>query len=433
MGGWGRSVIAVAMLFSAVTGVARAETIEAQSGIEIVSERAINEFPRGVTFSIELRADAPPDEVRLRYELAPDGTGASAVADCSGTTTITCSHTLISGNGIFVIPGAEITYYWEIRPTEGESTETVEQLYVHEDTRFTFETVTSGNVTVYYHSGLVSQADAVLQASVGSIASTGELLQTEVGFPVKVFLYTTAEEMQPAIVPGGGRGVAILGEVVYSDTAMVSADVATLDIARHELAHIVTREASKGPFGLPDWLNEGISVFQQSQPLSGHGAALESAIARDRVLTMVQLNSSAAGDTADTVGLYYGQAGSIVRYVVETYGAEEFAELVATFKEGSRPDAAFEAVYGFDQLGLENEWRASVGLSPRAASATSTPRAADDDATATPRTGSVGQDNGNADGAGMSVVTVAIIVALTALALAALGGLGLAVARRTGG
>lgn len=430
---WSTPAIVAAALIAAAVGVVRTDTVSAQSGVEVVSVQAINEFPRGVTFAIELRADEAPREVRLRYELAPDGTGATAVADCSGTATITCSHTLISGNGIFVIPGAEITYHWEIRPNEGEPTETAEQLYVHEDTRFTFETVTSGNVTVHYHSGLVSQAEAVLQASVESIASTGELLQTEVGFPVKVFLYTTAEEMQPAIAPGGGRGVAILGEVVYSDTAMVSADVATLDIARHELAHIVTREASKGPFGVPDWLNEGISVFQQSQPLSGHDSALESAIARDRVLTMAQLNSSAAGDTADTVGLYYGQAGSIVRYLVGTYGAEAFAQLVATFRDGSRTDAAFEAVYGFDQLGLENEWRASVGLGPRAASATSTPRPAEDPATATPRTGSVGDDGGGADGDGTSVVTVAIIVALTALALAALGGLALAVMRRTRG
>jgi len=44
-----------------------------------------------------------------------------------------------------------------------------------------------------------------------------------------------------------GRGVTVLGEVVYSDTAMVSADVATLDIVRTRLRTSVTREATKGP------------------------------------------------------------------------------------------------------------------------------------------------------------------------------------------
>jgi hypothetical protein len=47
--------------------------------------------------------------------------------------------------------------------------------------------------------------------------------------------------------------------------------------------------------------------------------------------------------------------------------------LLRTFKGGSRIDDAFETVYGFDQLGLENEWRASVGLPARVASPTATP------------------------------------------------------------
>src|SRR5206468_12560353 len=124
-----------------------------------------------------------------------------------------------------------------------------------------------------------TQAQAVLDATAETIEKVGALEKTQVTFPVKVFLYTTADEMQPAIAPGGqGRGVQVLGEVVYSDTAMVSADVATLDIVRHEVAHIVTREATRGPYDIPAWLNEGISVYSQSKPLSGHDAALQSAI-----------------------------------------------------------------------------------------------------------------------------------------------------------
>ena len=138
---------------------------------------------------------------------------------------------------------------------------------------------------------------------------------TSIDFPVKVFLYRTANEMQPAIVPGGGRGVQILGEVVYSDTAMVSADVDTLDITRHEIAHIVTRQATDGPFGVPGWLNEGISVYAQQDPLSGHQAALDAAIRNDRVLTMPELQSSATG----MAGLAQGQLNIIAGGVSAGY------------------------------------------------------------------------------------------------------------------
>ncbi len=420
---------ALIAVFAVVLG-AGPRISHAQEAITVSDDTPTNEFPRGVTFNLEFQAPAAVKEVRLRSELAPDGTEASAVAECTGTITITCSHTLISGAGIFVIPGANITYHWDIEDEDGNKLSTPEKLYVHEDTRFTFETVSEGNVTVYYHSGRLTQAQAVLGAAVETIERVGALEQTTIPFPVKVFLYQTAEEMGPAIASGGsGRGVSILGEVAYSDTAMVSADSATLDIARHEVAHIVTREATKGPFGIPDWMNEGISVFSQSEPLAGHDSALQSAINSDRVLSFKELNSSSAGDIASTVGLYYGQSGSIIGYLVNTYGEAKFAELLKTFKEGSTDDKAFESVYGFDQLGLENEWRASVGLDPRTASATATPRATEETRPIATAPASNGSTADGSDG-GAPVVMIAIIVAIAALALAALGGVAIMIMRK---
>jgi len=364
--------ITLALAIGASALLPLAPTSRAQQDINVLSDTTTNNFPAGVTFNITFTAPSAPGEVRLSYEVAPDGTGATAIATCTGASTISCAYTLTSGRGIFVIPGAEITYHWEIEDAAGDRTSTEDRLYVQEDPRFTFRQLAGSNVTVYYQDGLDDAAPGVLRAAVDTLARLGQLEQTTVDFPVKVFLYATAEDMSPAIVPSGGSGVIVLGEVVYSDTAMVSADASTLDIARHEVAHIVTREATDGPFGIPGWLNEGISVFAQNQPLPGHGAALQAAIRADSVLTMPELNSSSSGGSAGTVGIYYGQAGSIVKYLVDTYGEDKFAQLLRTFKEGSRVDAAFQSVYGFDQLGLDNEWRQSVGLAPRPAAPTPT-------------------------------------------------------------
>jgi hypothetical protein len=428
-------ILAAATIIAAIATLAfHHQPATAQGAITVVSEDAVNEFPTGVTFTVAFQSSTPVGEARLRYELAPDGTGASAVAECSGTTTLTCSHTLVSGAGIYVIPGASITWHWDIEDELGNSISTGDKLYVHEDTRFTFQSLSRDNVTVFFHDGTAAEAPSVLDAAAETISSLGALLQTDVPFPVKVYLYETAQEMQPAIATGGvGRGVTILGEVVYSDTAMVSADVNTLDITRHEIAHIVTREATKGPFGIPDWMNEGISVYSQRQGLAGHDAALNSAIDRDAVLTMPELNSSASGGTSGTVGLYYGQSGSIVRYLIVTYGEQQFADLVRTFREGSTINNAFESIYGFDQLGLENEWRASVGLPPRAASASPTPRATEEArAPVTPSTGGNQDSASTTEDNDTEVVTIAIVIALAALALAALIALGMVVVQRRG-
>jgi acyl-CoA-binding protein len=65
------------------------------------------------------------------------------------------------------------------------------------------------------------------------------------------------------------------------------------------------------------------------------------------------------------VALFYGQAWSLVNFLIETYGPAKLAELYATFKDGSTADKALLKVYGFDQGGLEDDWRASLGLPPR--------------------------------------------------------------------
>lgn len=422
------SLVALAAVFAVVAsprGAARA-----QQPISVVSDQTQNEFPRGVSFSITFSAPAAAKEVRLQYHLAPDGTGATAVANCTSAAAITCTYSLISGNGISIVPGAEITYHWEIEDGAGNKLSTDDTLYIHEDTRFTFQTLQQDNITLYYHSGTESQARAVLNAAADTLQKVGALERAQVTFPVKVFLYRTADEMQPAIAPGGpGRGVLIRGEVVYSDTAMVSADVAALDIVRHEVAHIVTGQATKGPFGIAGWLNEGISVFSQTKLLEQQADELQSAIDGDRVLSFKELNSSASGSVAGTVGLYYGQAGSIVKFLVDTYGADKFADLLKVFKDGTTPDKAFQSVYGFDQLGMENAWRASVGLPARSASASPTPQNTQQARAAATPAGTPASPSSSGDG-GTSVVTIAIIIALAALLLAAVLGAATVVLRR---
>lgn len=423
------SMLAAAVLIAVALGSQAAAPASAQQGVAVLSEQPQNEFPSGVSFDLTYSAPEPAKETRLVYHLAPDGTGASAVADCNGAGTISCDYKLTSGRGIFIIPGAEITYHWEITDDAGNTTSTPEKLYVHEDTRFDFSTLKQDNVTLYYHGGTQPQAQAVLDAVTDTLDKVGALEQTQVTFPVKVFLYTTAEEMQPAIAPGGpGRGVQVLGEVVYSDTAMVSADVATLDIARHEVAHIVTREATKGPYEIPGWLNEGTSVYSQSRPLEGHDAALQAAIRADRVLSSKELNSSASGSSGSTVGLYYGQAGSMVKWLVDTYGPEKFAQLLRTFKEGSTTDKAFQSVYGFDQLGFENGWRQSVGLAARAASATAT-AGPTEEARAAPTSSARSTSSASDSDGGSSTGTVLLIVAMAALVLI-VAGVAIVVVRR---
>ena len=401
-------------------------TANAQTNIELRESNARSDFPNGFVFNMTVEAAAGLDEVRLVYEIAPDGVRATAVPACTEGQIASCRFELGANARTLLIPGAEVTYFWRIT-SGGMTTDTDPQLIVYEDTRFDWQTVTEGNLTVWYYSGDEDEARAVLAAGRDTLDRIGALLRTTVDFPVKILYYDTARDMQAAIISNNAEGVITRGEVVYSDTAMVSADSAAGDITRHEVTHIVVRQAIDGPFGLPDWLNEGTAVYSQIQPLGGQQSALDLAIQNNQVLSVRSLSSASSGAIASRVSLFYGQSFALVDFLIETYGEQKFADLFAAFKEGDTTAGALEQVYGFDQDGLENEWRASVGLPPR--SVPTQPADAEDVAPTT----APGPDlDRNADGDGVSGILIAVIVALTALVAGGIVLAGLLVVRRAG-
>ena len=342
----------------------------AQQGVDVRSQEARNDFPNGIIFKLDFESEEPIKEVRFRYAIAPDGSQAYAVPECTGVTSVQCTFDLKSTVSNFLIPGVEITYFWQIKDQAGRTVETDPGRCMYEDDRFQWKSLSEGGLTVWFYAGSEGDVRNLLSVGGETLERMGSLLGTEVDFPVKVFLYESAEDMQPVLLAGQlspEGGVITLGEVVVSDTAVAANDAFAPDILRHELSHIVMRRAVRGPFGsLPAWLQEGVAVYGQSQPLAEMTSALEAAIKSNRVFSIRSLSSASVGESSGNVSLFYGQSYSVVRFLIDEYGEAKFRDLLAAFREGNRTDDALMQVYGFDQDGLENAWRQSVGLPERA-------------------------------------------------------------------
>jgi hypothetical protein len=341
----------------------------AQQGVDVHSWEARNDFPKGIIFKLDFESEEPVKEVRFRYAIAPDGSRAYGVPECTGVTSVQCTFDLKSTVSNFLIPGVEITYFWEITDQAGRAVETEPDRCMYQDDRFRWKSLSEGGLTVWFYAGSEGDMRGLLSVGRDTLARMGSLLGTEVDFPVKVFVYDSAKDMQPVLLAAQlspEYGVITLGEVVVSDTAVVARDAYALDILRHELSHIVMRRAVKGPFSnLPAWLEEGVAVYGQSQPLADMKSALEAAIKSNRPFSIRSLSSASVGESDSNVGLFYGQSYSVVRFLIDEYGEERFRDLLAAFREGNRTDDALMQVYGFDQDGLENAWRRSVGLPER--------------------------------------------------------------------
>jgi hypothetical protein len=325
----------------------------AQGGISVSAQDVSNEFPNGAVFHVSATSDAEITEVTLRYEVAPDGSRAYGVAECTGVTSVDCSFNLESDGDMLLIPGAEITYFWELTDAAGNDLETDPIVYVYEDNRFSWQSETEGNLTVWFYSADEEKVRNVLQVGLETLDRMGGLLGAQIDSPVKVFYYDSAQDMREAIGVQSDtpdRGVITLGEVVFSDTALVSDDVAPLDILRHELTHVVMRQAVEGALvEVPAWLEEGTAVYAQNNRLGGVDEALQQAIDRNEVFSVRALTSSSLGRLGTNVSLFYGQSWSLVSFLIDEFGPDDFGELFAVLREGTTVDEALQRVYGFDQ------------------------------------------------------------------------------------
>jgi hypothetical protein len=352
-------VLAVAVAVGMATGSVRAQ------GVEVTAQDVANNFPDEIVFRVSASSAVDIEKVTIRYQILPDGVPAYGVPQFEPGRLVQVDFHLDTNDGqIYIAPGAEIRYHWEIEDAAGNELSTEPATFVYQDTRYDWESASEGNVSVHWYGG--GDAQSYLRVAADTLDRMSALLGAQVDFPVKVWVYDDNGDMLAAL-PRRSQGQEIekrtAGVRVASDTVLMLADGGG-DILRHELTHVVTKVAGEGPYGdLPAWLDEGTAMYGQSEPGEGFTSALEGAIKRDRLLS-VRSMTSPTGDP-DKVTLFYGEAWSLVSFLVEEYGEAKFAQLYAVFKEGSTTDNALQQVYGFDQEGFEDIWRVSLGLEPR--------------------------------------------------------------------
>jgi hypothetical protein len=392
---------------------------EAQTGPTVTDGAVDAVFPDRLIFHASAGSSTEIEKVRLRYEILPDGSNASGEAEFQPGKSISAVFALQAPDQptFYLAPGTTIRYHWEVTDAAGNTGRTDEATFFYTDGRFQWSSLEQGGVTIYYYAGSEDDARAMLEVGAENIARMSALLGGTVDFPVKVWIYDSVDDMRPALPSRSAtyeESVITAGIRITTDTVLVLGE-ASFDTLRHELTHVVTAASGESALGtLPAWLDEGTAVYSQDDP-GGFRDAVERAIDRGEVLSVRSITSS-PGDPGK-VNLFYGQSWHLVKYLVETYGEDQFAELYATIESGKRIDSALKAVYGFDQDGLEDEWRSTNDLPPRQTPEPTEPPA-QDEPTDAPDGGS---DIRSSEDGGTSSSTV-IIIAVATLALAALIG-----------
>ena len=361
----------ISILIGASTLVV-SDTIHA-SGHEItlVSQSAVSDFPNGVKFFIEAASPDEIDEIRVFFKKLGQSNRSSyrAVEFVPGTE-ITGESLIVSGRGgEYIPPGTRIQYFFEIRDTADRILQTEEEVFIYLDHRIEWETLSDGLITLYYNGTVLDgRPQAMLEAAQETLQRMGPVLGIDPKDPLHIVTYGEYELMREALP---FRAQAVQDNLVTQGTAfseervllVLSAGGGYLGTTSHEFTHLLVADAAgRATAKVPAWLNEGLAEYGNIEPSEEYDRYLNRAI-ENGDLRPLWFQGTFSG-TPEEIIVAYGQGKSVVEYMLATYDQQKMADLIVSLKRTFDIDTALVDTYGFDQYGLDTEWRISLGLEP---------------------------------------------------------------------
>lgn len=339
----------------------------AQEGITVISNTYEYQFPEKIIFRLEAQSGSEINDITLFYQIGIEEVTNRGYPEFAPGLTVKAEHEEKPQRGE-IPPFSEIKYFWRIKDAAGNSLKTEPITFIYEDDRFTWQSLSDNKITLYWYDADQAFGQKLLDSAAQSLAHLEEKVGVELEQPIKIVVYQSKADMQEALQYRGEvheEAIITLGTVVAKDIMLLHGRHQEVDqTIAHELTHVVVGLATDNPYGdIPAWLNEGLAMYNEGELRPGNALALERGIRQNKVFSIRSLTSQ-TGDPKQ-IDLWYGQVYSVVEFLLENYGKEKMAELLAVFKEGALYDDALMKVYGFDQDELDAQWRERAGLLPR--------------------------------------------------------------------
>ena len=337
--------------------------------IQVLSQSAVSDFPDGVRFYIEALSPDEIDDIRVFFKKIGQTSRSSyrAVEFPPGKWIRGESLIRSGGGGEYIPPGTRIGYSFEIRDKGGRTLRTDEEVLVYLDNRFPWQTKTRELVTVFYDDPREEAvAQLVLDAAIESKALMGPILGVEPTYPLHIVAYSDYRYMNEALP---FRSAAVERHLITQGMAfgnervllVYGGDANVEGTTRHEFAHLLVDDAVGGLLStVPLWLNEGLAEYSSAAARTDTEEILAYRLPEDQIRPLWHLQSF-SGKPGEIIDAYQ-QSLSVVAYLISAHGEEKVAETLRALRSTLDIDKALQQVYGFDQHGLDTQWRASRGL-----------------------------------------------------------------------
>jgi hypothetical protein len=337
-------------------------TASAAAGdIKLTTTSTTIDFPAMLAFNIGVQSSSSISRIRLRYEVDKQSYApafAESWPDFKPGNNVS-ARWIWDMRKSSLPPGAKITYWWVIDDSAGNRLTSSREIIYFDDTRYKWQKISEGKVTLNWYQGSNSFAQDLLKAATEAIERQGRDTGTYLENPVNLYIYGNYRDLRGSLVATEEW----TGGVAYAGFNIISIGIApnNLDWGKkavaHEMGHLVTHQITFSPYGanLPPWLDEGLAMHAEGEQGKSTHDELVNAIKKDNVYTLKSLSSPFSAN-AEEAYFSYAQSQSTVEYLINEFGGNSLHKLLILMRDGSTMDAAVLQVYGFDLNGLDKAW-----------------------------------------------------------------------------
>ena len=263
---------------------------------------------------------------------------------------------------------SSLEYWWRITLLAGDARhhmETEHYIVEYLDNRFNWHIEQREKITIYWYDGDMDFGQMAADVASTALAEIAVDLDIELPANTSIYVYSTGDQLRAGAQVGGREWV---GGHAYPDLGVALVAIrpgsgAYLDMRRaipHELTHVLLyRLLGNGFASLPVWLNEGLAIRHQSDPIPAYDQILQAAYKKDALLDLSTLCSAFPLGGSDAT-LAYSQSGSVVDYIYARWGSAKLRELLLTYKDGATCTSGVQRALSIDLASMQTEWHADV-------------------------------------------------------------------------
>lgn len=347
------------LLAQILNPVAHAMSLQADPEITDLGAEAF--FGEYITFHVQVD---PLDDVKeLLVFISPESqstvwqTVALDEADATGEIS-----TQVDVRQLALYPFTKISYRYQATLNDGSKVQGGEGSFQYDDSRFLWQTQESGIFQIHWYGSDSTLGQMIANIAEESLGETQKLLSIDPPDPLRIYAYTSSDDLQSALQLTSQPWVAghATPELSMILISVPSGPEKELELQRqipHEIMHILQYHAlGEDMSRQPVWLMEGMASLVEIYPNPEYRSVLQTTASAGNLVPFRSLCDTFPREAAGAFQAY-AQSESFVRFLYTKYGASGLQRLMEQYQNGLGCEEGFSAALEVSLQQAEYRWQ----------------------------------------------------------------------------